>query len=227
MRSILFFVFIFNFSALAQDFEIPDDCSFFESEEPEFCTEVGFGQTAAQGLIQISLYAKVMATDPDEREPGDNLFSTGQEVVDAYLDFESWDEKHSSGTPRILISDKLNSVLVNGEEIIRHHFKYRLNAPIMGSILVEERDLYREVEVPDASFFKSFSFNLDPAFAATGVTHRFGQLHVKEVKDEDEGDHFLLFFYINVSPSIDLLLGQSATEVERAVANLFRAIYDN
>ena len=207
-KTVLFFVGILISSALYAGIpSVPSKCNLAKKN---FCSTGDVVRVSGRKAIKVVIAAAFNKSD----------YRSAQELVDHYFDFAKWPDYTANSDNIWMNYSRAQFVRVDGVERKRHQVKYKIKAPIIGKLKVE--DLVEYDESPVAGALVSATFRSHPSFASQrdGIKENWGQIHVL-----DRNGKYVVVFENFVVPDISFGLGLATSYVERAMKDVFEGMF--
>ncbi len=230
MKKVLVIIGMFIFSGLCGASalpEIPEDC--FDDENYCFDYKVATNTEVDKRVIRVDFIAELDAGDYEDE----------QEILDRFLDFDSWgdytvwladfggSEKKALKVAPMVIDYCTNSgtKMFEGREVIINNASYWNKVPFpVNRLKVVERALYFPIETIDGALF-TWKFVADPSFTeGEGIQYKTGTLSISY--DEDE-EVYYAFATIDVIPDMgfELALNFGAKSVATSLVSIFSGMF--
>lgn len=208
------FIFVFLFSFVVQAKELPSipvNCF----TQKSYCTRTSIVKISGKKVIKIKVAAQLRPS----------RFRNIDDIHNLYFSFSKWGD-YASGSNNINIkSSEERFGYRNGKEFPRHYISYDIKAPWpLSSLEIVDLMEYRYVTENYPKSDLSAEFNIVKDFdGRKGVKYNSGQLHVKFSVSSQK---YIIIYVGEVIPSINIMLGQAAPYVERALVDVLKGMLD-
>jgi hypothetical protein len=194
-------------SAFADLPAFPENC--FQTKS--FCSRANvFRDAQGRKPIKAEIFVRVKKGD----------FPNYQQLSDLFIKFEDW-PFFAGRSQNIEFQDSRRVVGPAPENAVRHLARYKARAPWpIGSMEVIDMLEYKELSRDNKQAY-AVEFKQVPNFAERkGVKYNYGQLHLLENQN-----YWMIYFYTDVIPSIDLLPSTAAPFILRSMEDILIGMF--